>query len=259
MPRRRALHTAKIWASKFPLLVRWSAIAFPIGLILSLSYFRVFELYELQTYDWRCQLRGSRPVSEDIVLIDIADDTLQTIGQWPFGREYHSALINILKEAGAKAVLFDILFVEPSPSDGRVVQSTASAHNVYFPTAFTDPKRTSSGFASENYLAPLLPVYEEAAKGVGFVNIVADIDGKRRRIVPSIQYHDKRYFQFSIRAALDILGIPSEKVWVKPGQFMDLATKLRLPLDDRGYFLINYAGKWVKTFKHYSYVDILIS
>lgn len=213
----------------------------------------------MQTYDWRCQLRGPRPVSEDIVLIDIADDTLQTIGQWPFGREYHSALINILKEAGAKAVLFDILFVEPSSSDGRVVQSTASAHNVYFPTAFTDPKRTSSGFASESYLAPLLPAYEEAARGVGFVNIVADIDGKRRRIVPSIQYHDKRYFQFSIRAALDILGIPSEEVWVQPGQFMDLATKLRLPLDDRGYFLVNYAGKWVKTFKHYSYVDILIS
>jgi len=240
-------------------ILRFFFAALPLALALSLSYFRVFELYELQTYDWRCQLRGPRPVSNDIALIEIADDTLETIGQWPFGREYHAALIDVLRTAGAKAVLFDILFVEPSGSDGAVIQSVNSAKNVYFPTAFTDPKQTRSGFVSGGTLAALLPAYEQSAKGVGFVNIVADIDGKRRRIVPLIKYQDKNYFQFSIRAVMDILGIPLEKVSIQPGQSMNLATKLRLPLDDHGYFLVNYAGKWVKTFKHYSYADVLIS
>jgi CHASE2 domain-containing sensor protein len=55
---------------------------------LGLSFFRAFELYELQTYDWRCQIRGERPTSPEIVLIDIWDDTVEVFGSWPFDREY---------------------------------------------------------------------------------------------------------------------------------------------------------------------------
>ena len=82
----------------------------PLLVALAFSYFRVFDQYELQTYDWRCQLRLPRPMSPDIVFIHIGEDTLQSLGQWPINRKYHAALIQALGQYGAKNVIFYILF-----------------------------------------------------------------------------------------------------------------------------------------------------
>ena len=72
---------------------RYLFIALCVALALALSYARTFERYELQTYDWRFQLRGPRPIHPDIVHIDIWNDTLGNIGVWPFDRKYHAQLI----------------------------------------------------------------------------------------------------------------------------------------------------------------------
>ncbi len=223
---------------------RYFFIFLAAGLVSAFSYFRVFELYELQTYDWRCQLRGPRPVSEDIVLIDIWDDTLKELGAWPFDREYHKELINILSASGMKALAMDILFVEPREGDEAVARAAQNAGNVYFVYAFPEPQRDKKGvFRSEKMLAPLIPEYEKAARGTGHVNAKADLDGKRRKVHPVIYYQDKPCYQLSFQIAADVLGINAED--------------LKVPLDDEGYFPVNFAGRWEKTFPHYSYFDIL--
>ncbi|MCG3175788.1 MAG: hypothetical protein MOGMAGMI_00721 [Candidatus Omnitrophica bacterium] len=222
-----------------------------------LSYLRVFELYELQTYDWRCKLRGDRPVHQDIVFIDIWDDTLKALGAWPFSRTYHADLIRVLHEAGAKAVGFDMLFVEGTADDADVAQAAREAGNTYFVYAFLSPERRGDHFASDMMLAPLVPEFAAASKGTGYVNAKADLDGKRRRTFPTIHHEGKEYYQLSFRLALDLLGVPEEQAKVRRG-VMDLGGKRRVPLDDEGYFLVNYAGKWEgKNFKHYSYYDVL--
>ena len=223
------------------------------------SYFRIFDLYELQTYDWRCQLRGPRPVSEDIVLIDIWDDTVKTLGAWPFDRENHAHLIRFLSEAGVKALVFDILFVEPQERDKEVVQAAKAAKNVYFAFAFSDPKSFKGRILAENIDSDILPAYREAAKGVGYVNTKADVDGKRRRIPPVITYHQQDYYQLGFQVAMDVLGIKKEEVILHPKRYLEFSNQLKIPLDHEGYFIVNYAGKWEKTFKHYSYLDILAS
>lgn len=233
-------------------------IAVATLLLSLLSYFRVFEVYELQTYDWRCQLRGARPVSSDIVMIDIADDTLSNIGAWPFSREYHSALIDVLNEHGAAAVIFDILFVEARPEEDAIVAKSAKeANNVYFAYAFTEPQRTASGFVAESYLAPLVEAYEASAKRTGYINVVADIDGKRRKIVPMLRHQDKDHFHISLEAAMDALGVDRQKVFIDPSHRLNLSDKLRIPLDEEGYMPINFAGRWEETFQHYSYYHVL--
>lgn len=223
---------------------------------LAFSWFRTFDLHEFQTYDWRCQLRGPRPVSSDIVLIDIWDDTLKALGAWPFDRQYHAALIEALKTAQAKALVFDVLFVEPHPSDPRVTAAAKDAGNVYFAFAFSSPAVAGRKFVSDRIQSPLLNSYAEAAKATGFVNTKADGDGKRRRAIPAITYQGKEYYQFSFRVAMDALSVRPEEV-VHRGNRLLFSDKRVIPLDDDGYYIVNYAGKWTKTFKHYSYWDIV--
>jgi serine phosphatase RsbU (regulator of sigma subunit) len=223
------------------------------------SYFRVFELYELQTYDWRCQMRGARPVSSEIVLIDIWDDTVRQFGAWPFDREYHAKLIDFLSDVGVKALAFDILFIEEKPSDAKVVTAAKAAGNVYFPFSFPQPKPKDGIFIADSVQSAVLTSYAKAAKGYGFVNAKADIDGKRRRMMPIISYQGKDYYQLSFRVIMDVFGIKPEDVKVVPGRELVLSKDLTIPLDDEGYFIINYAGQWETTFKHYSYLDVLAS
>jgi len=224
------------------------------------SYFRSLELYELQTYDWRCQVRGQRPVSDDIVLIDIWDDTLEAIGAWPFDRSYHSDMIKILKASGVRAVAMDMLFVEPRDGDTAVAQAAKEANNVYFVTALYNVRPKGGGkFSAERVLAPALPAYVEAARGVAHVNSTADRDGKRRRTYPVITESGKDYYQLSFRIAMDLLDVRPDEVRVAPGREILLGDRVRVPIDDEGCYIVSYAGRWEKTFAHYSYYDVLAS
>lgn len=200
---------------------------------LALSWFRVFEPYELATYDWRFQLRGPRPVSDRIVHIDIWNDTLEALGAWPIERVYHAGLIDALNAAGAKAVVFDVIFAEPRAGDQEVAASAKAAGNVYFAEAFSGDRMTD----------PLIPAYRLAAKGTGFVNAKIDVDGKVRRVLPEAVFGGQKVHQLAFLVARDLLGGRAPEV----------------PLDEEGCFLINFAGLWEKSFQHYSYLDVLRS
>ncbi len=223
-----------------------------------LSHSRAFERYELQTYDWRFGLRGARTFSQDIVLVDIWDDSLRALGRWPFDRQYHQLLIQALGKYGVKAVIFDIEFVEPHDQDPKVIEAVTDAKNVYFAFGFSSPRLFRGRFVASKIESKVLPGYAEAAKGIGFVNIQVDVDGKRRRVMPIINYAGKDYYQLSFRVLLDILNVKPEEAILKPGNYLQLRD-LRLPLDEDGCFIINFAGLWKDTFQHYSYVDILAS
>jgi len=237
--------------------LRYLLFVIPALFILLLSYFRVFDLYEFQTYDWRCQLRGDRPTSEDILFIDIWDDTLKELGAWPFDRGYHADLIKILGAYGVKAVALDILFVEPRDGDDAVSEAAKEANNVYFVYAFLDPKKKNGRFVSDEMLAPLVPLYEQSAKATGHVNATADVDGKRRKIFPAVFHENRPYYQLSFRIAMDVLGVNEEDIVFQPGRHIQFSKDFKVPLDDDGSFIVNYAGRWEKSFRHYSYYDVL--
>ncbi len=236
---------------------RYSLIALGFCFSLFISISRFFEPYELQTYDWRCQLRGTRPVSRDIVFIDIWDDTLKNIGAWPFERVYHADLIKILSAYGVKAIGLDILFVEPRQGDDKVAEAAKEAGNVYFAEAFLNPEKRKGYFVAHQILAPLIEDYRKVAKGVGQVNVMADRDGKRRRVYPVVFHEDKPVYQLSFKIAMDVLGIDEKQVRLEPGKMIEFSKDLRIPLDDEGFFIVNFAGKWEKTYRHYSYYDVL--
>ena len=237
------------------------AFVFVAAVLFSFSYFRVFDSFENSTFDFRYKARPSEKVSEDIVIIEVGDDTIEKIGQWPISRNYHALLIKALDLAGARAIIFDIFFSEPTLEDQGFAQSAVDSGKVYFPYMFDideSPKDKTSVYAT-GYSAKMVDELEEAAKATGFVNVILDPDGKIRRMPLFITYDGNKYPLLSFKAALDKKDLLFEDVVIRPGRNVRISEKETIPLDEASYLLVNYAGRWGEGYRHFSYVDIIQS
>ncbi|MBN2693120.1 CHASE2 domain-containing protein [bacterium] len=65
------------------------------------------------------QIRGVRPVSDKVVIVDMDEATLEQYG-WPINRKYFADMVLKLKKLGAKVVAFDIIFADASNNDAIV-------------------------------------------------------------------------------------------------------------------------------------------
>jgi CHASE2 domain-containing sensor protein len=68
------------------------------------------------TVDARFSVRGTPPVT-DIVVVGIDDHSIAAIGRWPFRRLRHAQAVDQLRRAGARAIVYDVQFTEPSPRE----------------------------------------------------------------------------------------------------------------------------------------------
>jgi adenylate cyclase len=84
---------------------------------------------EFDTLDVRFQWLGTTTEHPDILCVDIDDESLETIGRWPWSRQRQAAVIDVLNEAGARAILYDITLVEPEPVTAEAPRNAAVALN----------------------------------------------------------------------------------------------------------------------------------
>ncbi|MEN6318352.1 MAG: CHASE2 domain-containing protein [Syntrophaceae bacterium] len=68
---------------------------------------------ELKTLNLRMVSRGQLATGGEIVIAAVDEKSLSELGRWPWPRSTHAELVDRLKEYGAKAVGFDIVFAEP--------------------------------------------------------------------------------------------------------------------------------------------------
>src|SRR5690349_14993340 len=85
-----------------------------LGAVVSLLVPGVFWLnwadgLEGKLYDMRARMRAGAKGAENVVLIGIDDDSIKTIGRWPWPRSYMSEMVNKLAEDQAKVIGIDIL------------------------------------------------------------------------------------------------------------------------------------------------------
>ncbi len=78
---------------------------------------RVFDFY---------QTLKPRPVPAErpVMIVDLDDDSLAEIGQWPWPRTIMAQLVDNLTQAGAVAIGFDIVFAEPDRMSPAQVAQT---------------------------------------------------------------------------------------------------------------------------------------
>lgn len=238
----------------------WIALA-AILLVSFLSFFRIFQNYELLSYDLRLKARAPLKPSEDIILIEIADDTLKNLGKWPLPRDFHASLVEVLKEYGARAIVFDILFSESTLYDEIFSKSVNEAGNVYFPLAFYLPSPLHPGYlgvSSDKILSGLCPSLDGHAAGIGQINTFVDSDGKVRRIPLFIRHNNALFPNLGLLVASRLLGLDPSRLEFKKGMVV-IDAKLSLPVAANTSFLVNYPDKWQKSFLHLSYFEVLKS
>ncbi len=100
----------------------------------------VLASLERATISSRFALRDT-PAPSGVVIVKIDDRTFGELGrQWPFPRAWHGRLIDRLRAAGARGIVYDVQFTEPSTTaqDLALYDAVAAAGNVTLATSQSD-------------------------------------------------------------------------------------------------------------------------
>jgi adenylate cyclase len=93
---------------------RWLALVVLIGLIVLRGYdLQPVQILRLKAFDVFQNLKPREALDTLVTVIDLDEDSLADIGQWPWSRGLIAEMVEKLTAAGAVAIGFDIVFAEP--------------------------------------------------------------------------------------------------------------------------------------------------
>ncbi len=180
---------------------------------------------------------------DHLISVEIKEDTLAAIKERPIPVKYFADLTNILREWGARAVVFDFVIEAGagSPEYAELKKSFSANKRVYLPIL--------AGKADGREVLIRSPVeLESLAQGLGHIQAALDQDGIVRHFKPFIEADGRLYPHLGLKLVYDMLGRRIESpadLWTKPNA--------------DGMLMISWGGSWEKAFKHYSFLDVLKS
>ena len=146
-----------------------------VGVLLGSSF--LAQRLEWSLYDRFTAIATRDPQPpNDIVIVAIDEPSFSEMGmQWPWPRRVHARLIDVLVHGGARTIVFDLLFDEPSAAedDEALTDAVRRAGNVVLASdrALTTDRR----YEIAQWVEPL-PSLAQAAVAVAAVGV--DRDGK---------------------------------------------------------------------------------
>jgi adenylate cyclase len=184
------------------LIINSRIIIFLFALGVSLFFFGLLgkmETSEMLSNTWQDFLYSTRDKTgndiKDVVIVAVDEPSFKQIGQkWPWSRRLHAELVNNLSRAGAKAIVFDMLFPEPSANsedDQLFATAIRNAGNVALGIFSSQTQRRE--YVQSIIVEPITPL-KEAAAITGYVNHFPDNDGivrygyKLLDNIPSLAY-----------------------------------------------------------------------
>ena len=206
----------------------------------------VLSRVDRAVYDTLARSVPATPPSEDVVIVDVDERSLSTIGQWPWRRDVVALLIARLRDAGATVVALDIIFAEPDrdedlgrPEDestatrqptpdemlgktireGRVVlgyamtfdpvarrQSPCVLHPVNLATFDARDEADEPPYFRATDAVCSLPIIAESSASSGFLNAAPDSDGILRRAPVVIELNGQVYPNLAFAAVAAATG-----------------------------------------------------
>lgn len=229
------------------------------------------ERLENISVDWRFRARqqADPPADPRLLVVGIGELSLQEIGRWPWNREYHAGLLQLLQSQEPAVVAFDLLFTEPSAA---AIEDAAMAEGLdLIPGAITGASADDAVTKAQDFKdgaigktealnrvmgdiqrlegAPdgMLPIPEIAKTSwTGFVNVEPSrVDGIRRELPLVIRLGEKVFPSFVLQALMQLEGARPADVEVELGREIRLTGKksgraLAIPINAAGKMLINY-------------------
>jgi adenylate cyclase len=245
------------------------SIGICFGGVLCLAFwFNLLSDLQLQSSDFLFKVGNIRLGSgsaQKVVIVCIDDRSLAQIGHFTsWSRSVHAGLIDRLSEAGARVIIFDVLFSEPAPGDEELAASIEKAGNVILPVVYSPVQYSYIGAgdvtAGSGFVRPLR-CFEENAAALGHANMLPDEDGVIRRVPLVIHDADEEEPALALAAVSSYLRRP--QIIESPLANGQLSFAGRtIPLDDSNAMTINYAAGFdrkeaVSNFKTVSFVDVV--
>ncbi len=245
---------------KTKLLVVFIVIFSSIFLAENLSVFPVFESLHLKTVNSFFKQRGPiQPPDTSIVIVAIDDQSLNSLpAKWPFPGSYYGRLVRNLTRAGARVIVFDVEFVETNAEkpdeDFAFADAIKESKNVILAGKILYEKGRYDNQVG-HVIRPNAWFLEDAVSW-GIVNSIEDSDGFLRRYFLFQLLDGKLYYPLAIEAYkfLDDATLP-EKANLNGKEF--IIGDRRIPKIDANTMMINFAGLPGKTFRTYSFCNIL--
>ncbi len=124
------------------------------------------EFFELKLYDLKFRFRGPLQAGKQVAILAIDDESLKTVGRWPWSRDDMARVLARLKQAGPRAIALDIIFAEKEQT-----------------VAYQALKQLSDDLARQGVSPQILKLLEGAKKRADVDRILADVLGKGPPII----------------------------------------------------------------------------
>ncbi len=259
---RTPLRRRLLWGAALGLLA--GLLAWALG---GVSHLRTFEA---RTLDVRQKLFARPTPAVDRVAIVLIDEysirqmkEVEGLTTFPWPRDVYQAMIDFLKKAGARAMVFDMVFSD-SPNrkiDQVFADAARAAGNANFTakleTFSPEPEKEAAALKKmrapvEGWSFPLrpdltgllppIPELVEAAQGIGLVNVVQDDDSTLRRADLLLPYPDSRTLLPSLGFEAARAALGREEKGAVHGGALHFAGR-RIPLCEDGRMLVRFYGK----------------
>lgn len=126
------------------------------GVALLVYFTEGLDRSELDTVDARFSIRGTEAPPEDLAVVAVDDISFGDLDErWPFPRSLHGRMVEVLSGAGARAILYDVQFTEPTEprEDNALISSIASSRvPIVLATEEVDKEGNSNVFGGEEVL-----------------------------------------------------------------------------------------------------------
>lgn len=245
-----------------------------------INVFRINSLIEdieLKTLDLRFKLPLQTVKHNDrIVIVAIDDNSLEILGEdlgrWPWNRKVHADLAKALVDSGARAVIFDLMFLGYQKGfeeyDLFLAETVSKLDKVYLAMNFDKREESNNietireieklSFDTRNFskidfeeeltfsnARSIIPEILKATDKIGIINHSRDNDSISRRNALLFKYRNKYYPYLALRVAIDIISDslknPVKELIITKDNYLVIGD-MNVPLQKDGKMLLNWYG-----------------
>jgi len=244
-------------------------------------------------YDLYFNAQKAYPVIDNrLVFLMIDDQTTDCLGGFPLKRSYNLRMINSLRACGVNNIIWNTIFenkglseeslemarsMQPMPNiipfgvrmreNSFLKNDQKSVNERIMLDRFTlDAWEFSRDIPVLDAEPNLMPeeIFLKTAKNAGYVAGIPDSDGICRRIPLIVKFDDRLIPSLVLASVMGILQVPWDDIIIDPGGSIILGTStlespIQIPIDQEGYFFINYVQDWLEYFDVRRFVNQLES
>src|ERR1700675_1700689 len=147
--------------------------------------FNFIQRLEYDSLDTRFRYRPRRatPVDPRLVIVDIDQHSQEGLGKWPFSRTHFARMLDVLREAGAKVVAFDVTFSKPDQSAAPIralwaeMEARRKRGETIDPLLSAEVQKLAAQYDADKQFASAIQRFGAVVLGNFFLHTEADLRG----------------------------------------------------------------------------------